>query len=177
MPSMTRSWTLHRPRYLTSFGGTIDCLMAKISATDLWTSVVEVVEEGATSWDNPDWSLLDDRRGQLPEFPADLLDPSTRVVRLAISGITLSHRDNVGLDGSALETWLEHHPAVGAWHARNTLKVRPIDGIRSTDEFWEDFAGRFGPPITEEVLLCERKDAAEQVIQALLQASNTVSYR
>src|SRR5205085_119522 len=25
------------------------------------------------SWDEPDWSILDDRRGNLPEFPVDAL--------------------------------------------------------------------------------------------------------
>jgi hypothetical protein len=25
------------------------------------------------SWDDPDWSVLDDRRGDLPEFPVDTL--------------------------------------------------------------------------------------------------------
>jgi hypothetical protein len=27
------------------------------------------------SWDEPDWSLLDDRRGELPEFPLDVIKP------------------------------------------------------------------------------------------------------
>ena len=27
----------------------------------------------AHSWDDPDWSILDDRRGDLPEFPIDIL--------------------------------------------------------------------------------------------------------
>ena len=79
------------------------------------------------------------------------------------------------IDGSALETWLEHRPAVSAWHARTTLQLYPVEGIRSTDEFWTDFAGQFGPPITEEVLLCERDQAAQQLIQGLLRPSSMVS--
>jgi hypothetical protein len=79
------------------------------------------------------------------------------------------------IDGSALESWLEHRQAVSAFHARNTLKVYPADGIRSTDEFWDAFAGHFGPPITEEVLLCERNQAAEQVIRDLMVPLNALS--
>jgi hypothetical protein len=79
------------------------------------------------------------------------------------------------IDGAALETWLEHHPAVSALHARNTLRLYPVDGLRSTDEFWAEFAGKFGPPITEEVLLCERDEAAEKLVQDLLQATNAVA--
>ena len=79
------------------------------------------------------------------------------------------------IDGSALETWLEQRPAVAALHARRTLGVKPQEGVRSTDEYWQDFAGQFNPMLTEEVLLCEREDAAQQLIQGLLQPSNIVS--
>ena len=50
------------------------------------------------------------------------------------------------IDGPALESWLEYCPAVSAWHAANTLQVRPIDNIRSTDEFWRDYSGQFLDP-------------------------------
>src|SRR5262249_17466548 len=30
------------------------------------------------SWENPDWSMLDDRRGQLPDFPLDTLTSAWR---------------------------------------------------------------------------------------------------
>ena len=30
----------------------------------------------AHSWDDPDWTLLDDRRGELPEFPVDVFSPA-----------------------------------------------------------------------------------------------------
>jgi hypothetical protein len=37
-------------------------------------------DAGATSgeWGDPDWSLLDDRRGQLPDFPLAVLSPEIR---------------------------------------------------------------------------------------------------
>jgi hypothetical protein len=79
------------------------------------------------------------------------------------------------IDGSMLEIWLEQRPAVAAWHARRTLGVTPQERARSTDEFWQDFAGQFNPMLSGEVLLCERNDYAQQLIQDLLQPSNIVS--
>ena len=45
-------------------------------------------------WGEPDWSLLDDRRGQLPEFPVEALSPACRdwVERAAHgAGVTAAH--------------------------------------------------------------------------------------
>ncbi len=67
-----------------------------------------------------------------------------------------------------LETWLDSRPAAAAWHARNTLNVQPADGVRSTDEFWKDYAGQFGPSITEDVLVCERDAAKQNLINSLI---------
>jgi Protein of unknown function (DUF3987)/Primase C terminal 2 (PriCT-2) len=47
-----------------------------------WDSAVEGTQEGNSSaasphsWDDPDVSILDDRRGELPEFPLDVFSPS-----------------------------------------------------------------------------------------------------
>jgi hypothetical protein len=78
------------------------------------------------------------------------------------------------IDGSALETWLDHCPAVAALHARETFGVRPLDGVRSTDEFWRDFAGQFGPELTEEVVLCGREAAVQQLLADLMRPSNMI---
>jgi hypothetical protein len=46
------------------------------------------------SWDHPDWSILDDRRGQLPDFPLDTLTPAWRhwIERAAHgAGVTPGH--------------------------------------------------------------------------------------
>ena len=51
-------------------------------------------EEGTGSWEDPDISILDDRRGELPEFPLDVLSARWRewVVRAArASGTTPAH--------------------------------------------------------------------------------------
>ena len=78
------------------------------------------------------------------------------------------------IDGSALETWLDHCPAVAAWHSRDTFGVRPPEGVRSTEEFWRDFAGQFGPELTEEVILCGREASAQQLLADLMRPSNMV---
>jgi hypothetical protein len=36
-------------------------------------------DSGGHSWDDPDWSILDDRRGELPDFPMDTLSDPCRV--------------------------------------------------------------------------------------------------
>src|SRR6266436_5783575 len=46
------------------------------------------------SWDDPDWSILDDRRGNLPEFPIDTLPAPWRawLERAAHgAGVTTAH--------------------------------------------------------------------------------------
>ena len=46
------------------------------------------------SWESPDWSILDDRRGELPDFPLDCLGGSLRawVERAAAgAGVTVAH--------------------------------------------------------------------------------------
>jgi hypothetical protein len=59
-------------------------------------------------------------------------------------------KEVVYLDGVALEEWFLQCPATAAWHARNTFKCAPPAGIRSSDEFWEQFINRFNPALTEE---------------------------
>jgi hypothetical protein len=38
------------------------------------------------TWEEPDWTLLDDRRGDLPDFPVEALPPSLRVWLLRAAG-------------------------------------------------------------------------------------------
>jgi hypothetical protein len=85
-----------------------------------------------------------------------------------------SWKDIIYIDGSALETWFEQRPAVAAWHARSTFGIRPQHDVRSTEEFWFDFAGRYAPNLTEDVVLCERTPAAQRLLNDLMQPSNIV---
>lgn len=72
------------------------------------------------------------------------------------------------IDGTQLEDWLAQCPAVSAWHARNTLRVAPRDGVRSTDDYWFDFADRFDPRLIEEMLLAERDGQVEELLTGLM---------
>ena len=78
-----------------------------------------------------------------------------------------SWKEVVVIDGACLERWLAEAPAVSAWHARNTLKLAPVEAVRSTDEFWNDFANRFAPPLIEEVLTTERESLVEELLGTL----------
>jgi Primase C terminal 2 (PriCT-2)/RepB DNA-primase from phage plasmid/Protein of unknown function (DUF3987) len=58
------------------------------------SEVSAVSAVSANDWDNPDWSILDDRRGQLPDFPLDVLNEPLRetVKRTALgAGVTVDH--------------------------------------------------------------------------------------
>lgn len=72
------------------------------------------------------------------------------------------------LDGVQLETWLEQCPAVSAQHARNTLNIDGIQGVRSTDEYWTEFSNRFDPRLIEAMLVTERDRAVAQLIDGLM---------
>jgi hypothetical protein len=69
------------------------------------------------------------------------------------------------IDGIALEDWLDRTPAVAAWVAREVLRIAPQNGARSIEEFWEEFASRFKPSLSEEVLLCGREDEINKLLQ------------
>lgn len=72
------------------------------------------------------------------------------------------------IDGAQLEDWLAECSAVSAWHARNTLRVAPRDGVRSTDDYWFDFADRFDPRLIEEMLLAERDRQVDELLTGLM---------
>jgi hypothetical protein len=72
------------------------------------------------------------------------------------------------IDGTQLEDWLAECPAVSAWHARNTLRVAPRYGLRSTDDFWFDFAHRYDPLLIEELLLAERDRQVHELLTGLM---------
>jgi hypothetical protein len=72
------------------------------------------------------------------------------------------------LDGVQLAEWLQLHPAVAARFARTYLPGYRDLGAESTDDFWEFYARQFKPPLTEEVLLCDRHDDAERLIHQLM---------
>jgi hypothetical protein len=71
------------------------------------------------------------------------------------------------IDGIALEDWLERHPAVAARLARQLLRNMPQNGVRSTDEFWDEYSSQFEPTLGEAALLAGRGEEAKQMLQHL----------
>jgi len=71
------------------------------------------------------------------------------------------------IDAVDLQEWLERNPAVAARVARKLLPLMPSTGVRSTDEFWEEYASRFEPPVTGQALLAGRAEQASLLLQQL----------
>lgn len=84
-------------------------------------------------------------------------------------------RDVRYIDGPQLEHWLDDHPAVGAYYARQVLGVVPSRGARSTDEFWEEYRLRYNPYLTETVALAGRDDTAKALVLQLGAANGCIT--
>src|SRR5215203_2202834 len=71
--------------------------LMKVSEEATWSSAEgsesnrPVVTDGA--WEDPDYTLLDDRRGELPQFPWDVLTPAWRrwLLRAHGAGVRPEH--------------------------------------------------------------------------------------
>ena len=53
-----------------------------------------IINDSAAEWGQPDWSILDTRRGNLPEFPVDVFTDSLRTYlekAAAGAGVTVAH--------------------------------------------------------------------------------------
>ena len=72
------------------------------------------------------------------------------------------------LDAISLEHWLERNPAVAKDVGRNILGFVPETGVRSIGEYWVEYAARFRPQLIENAVLCERKEAASDLLQQLI---------
>jgi hypothetical protein len=97
------------------------------------------------TWESPDWSILDDRRGELPDFPLDCLGvPLQQWVERAAggAGVTAAHVavPTLGIASSLVGTarrvrasssWLEPMPCwVGIVGASGTGKTPGIDAVK-----------------------------------------------
>lgn len=80
------------------------------------------------------------------------------------------------LDGAKLEDWLALCPAVAARFAKYDLRLLPAAGVRSTDEFWEEFVTRFEPRLIEEVLVAGREAQAAELIRGLRATTNRAAF-
>ena len=76
-------------------------------------------------------------------------------------------RDVKVIDGIALADWIQNCPAFGAsW--RNKVGKMPEEGVRSTDEFWDEYAVRFEPTLREGVILSGRAKESVEILRKLM---------
>lgn len=107
------------------------------------------------TWDNPKKKLADwvDDKKKLGEW-----------------------KDVLYLDGAMVEDWLSSAPAVAARYAKYELNCFPAAGVRSTDEFWDEYSTRFGPQLVEAVLLSGRVQQAEDLVRKLSEGVSKLPY-
>ncbi|AEG04215.1 hypothetical protein [Sinorhizobium meliloti] len=79
------------------------------------------------------------------------------------------------IDGVQIEDWLQLCPGVSARYAAE-MQLRPVEGVQSSDEFWEEYACRFKIPLTEDVLLCGREAQANDLLQGLIQGHGPIQF-
>ncbi|CAM8670445.1 hypothetical protein MCEMSHM24_01741 [Comamonadaceae bacterium] len=85
-------------------------------------------------------------------------------------------KDVLYIDGSMVEDWLRSAPAVSARYAKYELNCFPATGVRSTDEFWDEYSTRFGPQLVEAVLLAGRAQQAEDLVRKLSEGVSKLPY-
>ena len=67
--------------------------IAKLRAKQERAKADNVSSEPLHTWESPDWSILDDRRGALPDFPSTCLGKAFMTVRRSAkgAGVTVAH--------------------------------------------------------------------------------------
>lgn len=70
------------------------------------------------------------------------------------------------IDASYLEEWIETAPTVGAWLARHLGKY-PSEGIRSTEDFWEEWVSGNKFDLNEKILLGGRNEQQQLLINSI----------
>jgi len=70
------------------------------------------------------------------------------------------------LDASSLELWLADYPAVALPLARK-MGIIPPNGVRTVQDFWDEYRLNFAPALTEELLLNGRREQAKRLCEAL----------
>ncbi len=78
-------------------------------------------------------------------------------------------------DADDLETWLELAPAVHAWISR--LLGKDPGNIQALDTFWTDWSEATQPPLSAELLISGRDEAAERITHHLQGPSGMLTVR
>lgn len=74
-------------------------------------------------------------------------------------------------DATTIEHWLELSPSVQVWFAR--LLGKPVDGVYSVDEYWEDWSTYQNLKLPFELLLGNRKKESDDFIKHLTSGGAT----
>lgn len=80
------------------------------------------------------------------------------------------------IDGVQLERWLGENPAVAARYA-STIESKRLGGAYSSDDFWQEYTGRYRPTLSENVILAGRANQATLLIDKLLKKSGQLLYK
>lgn len=78
------------------------------------------------------------------------------------------------IDADDLELWLDQVPAVGLWLAKHLGKASS-GGIRSLENFWEEWSESTNPPLSTEVVLGGRDKHVEMIHDWLKKTPNVLS--
>lgn len=76
-------------------------------------------------------------------------------------------RDIRAFDVDDIEFALEASPAVHVWFSE--VVGKPVNGARSLEDWWNQFAGQTNPPLTPKLVLAGRADSAAELMHLLTQ--------
>ena len=79
------------------------------------------------------------------------------------------------LDAVALEHWLAENPAVALPLARE-LAIIPPSGVRTVQDFWDEYRLSFLPTLKEELLLSGREERAKRLCDELAAGLPNLGY-
>ena len=115
--------------------------------------------------------------------------PQTQITYVAVSARRVTSKSNWAadkkrqgiwkdvrvLDAEDLATWLESAPSVAAWFAKHALE-RPVDEITEGQTFLEDWCNRTQPPLPNDLVLTNRQQESQQLLDWLGHAPSPPLY-
>jgi hypothetical protein len=77
-------------------------------------------------------------------------------------------RSVIAIDANALEEWLSRAEAVAKNYAQAVRGQLWVNGCRSVNEYWDEYSKAFKRALTEDVVLCERKLASDELVKRMM---------
>ena len=81
-------------------------------------------------------------------------------------------RNVIAIDANGLEEWLSRAEAVAKNYAQAVRGQLWVNGCRSINEYWEEYSKAFNRALTEDVVLCERKLASDELVKRLMDTAS-----